>query len=204
MTLYKSLDSAIKNRSDVVQLKVTLKGGAFDSELLHFPQLEELYLDGDCTTLPGDLTGWNRLKTLSIKWSSFSGDLSPLFSLTRLENLKIIETPMKRFFLPLGRINAPLKNLTIKSCGLEELPEEISMLTQLFELSLPSNQLTTLPFSFFELKMLKRLSLDSNNFVAFPDVIKKMSTLSHLSFDSNPFPDEEKERIQREYNIWVS
>jgi Leucine-rich repeat (LRR) protein len=78
------------------------------------------------------------------------------------------------------------------------------MLTQLYELSLPNNNLSRLPHSFYELKFLKRLNLDSNSFDVFPDVIKKMQTLSHLSFDANNFPEEEKERIQREYNIWVS
>jgi hypothetical protein len=30
-----------------------------------------------------------------------------------------------------------------------------------------------------------------------------MQKLSHLSIDANNFPEEEKERIQREFNIWV-
>ena len=203
MSLYKNLTSALKEKENVTGLKVSLKGN-FPRELLEFSNLTELYLEGDCSTLPDNLSGWNTCKVISVKWPSFSGDLSGLFSLKKLENLKIIETPMKRFLLPLGVVTAPLRTLNVKSCGLEKLPEEISMLTQLYELSLPNNNLTRLPESFFELQYLKRLNLDSNSFVRFPDVIKKMKSLTHLSFDSNNFPEEEKERIQREFNIWPS
>lgn len=203
MSLYKSLSSALKDKEDVTGLKINLKG-SFPKEVLEFPNLNELYLEGDCSKLPDDISGLNNCKIISVKWPSFSGDLSALFSLKKLENLKIIETPMKRFLLPLGIVAAPLRTLNVKSCGLEMLPEEISMLTQLYEMSLPNNKLSRLPESFFELQLLKRLNLDSNSFKKFPDVIKKMKSLSHLSFDSNLFPEEEKERIQREFNIWPS
>lgn len=203
MSLYKNLNSALNNKDDVTGLKVSLKG-SFPKELLDFPNLTELYLGGDCVALPDDLSGWNNCKIISVKWPSFAGDLSPLFSLKKLENLKIIETPMKRFLLPLGIVAAPLRTLNVKSCGLEALPEEISMLTMLYELSLPNNNLSRLPQSFFELQFLKRLNLDSNSFENFPNVIKKMKSLSHLSFDSNNFSEEEKEKIQREFNIWPS
>ena len=202
MSLYKNLNTALKDREDVTQLKLTVKG-AFPEELLDFPNLAELYLDGDCSELPDDIKGLDNCKIISLKWSQFSGDLSPFFSLKKLENLKIIETPMKRFLLPLGNVAAPLRTLTVKSCGLESLPEEISMLTDLYELSLPNNKLSRLPHSFSDLQFLKRLNLDSNSFDAFPDAIKKMQKLSHLSIDANNFSEEEKERIQREFNIWV-
>jgi Leucine-rich repeat (LRR) protein len=204
MTLYKNLNTALKERENVTQIKISIKGENFPVELLDFPALEEAYLEGDCTNLPADISGWSKLRVLSIKWSGYKGDLSHLFSLPKLENLKIIETPMKRFLLPLGKVAAPLKHLTIKSCGLEVLPEEVSMLTYLNELSLPHNNLSRLPHAFADLDYLKRLNLDSNAFTLFPDVIKQMKTLSHLSFDSNNFSEEEKERIQREFNIWVS
>jgi Leucine-rich repeat (LRR) protein len=204
MTLYKNLNTALKERENVSQLKISVKDSKFPMELLDFPNLTELYLEGECEKLPDQLNGWSRVKILSVKWTNFKGDLSPLFSLPCLENLKIIETPMKRFLLPLGKVAAPLKVLNVKSCGLEVLPEEISMLTQLTELALPHNALTRLPHSFSDLRYLKRLNLDANSFSNFPDFIKKMKTLSHLSIDGNKFSDDEKDRIQREFNIWVS
>ncbi len=119
-----------------------------------------------------------------------------------LENLKIIETPLDTFLLPLGFTPAPVKSLTIKDCGLKKLPEEISMLWNLREMNLSGNDLESLPKSFMDLQQLKRLNLDHNHFSTFPDAIKRMPHLKHLSIDHNVFPNEEKERIQREYHLW--
>lgn len=201
MNLYKNLTSALKEREDVKAIKLSLKG-TFPIELFDLLNLEEVYLEGECEKFPDKIKGWDKLKILSIKWEKFKGDLSPVFSLPSLESLKIIETPIKTFLLPLGKINAPLRLLTIKSCGLQKLPEEISMFTKLQEFHLPGNQLTSLPFSFKELHQLRRLNLDSNSFKVFPDLIKSMKTLTHLSIDGNSFDEDEKARIQREFHIW--
>ena len=201
MKLYKNINSTLKEREEVTAIKLTLKDSHFPSQIFDFPNLEEAYLDGDCSYFPDQLHGWDKLKILSIKWNNFSGDLSRILSLPQLENLKIIDTPMRMFLLPLGKISAPLKFLTIKGAGLEKLPEEISMCTQLQELHLPNNKLTSLPFSFKELSVLKRLNLDQNLFSTFPDQIKSMKSLSHLSIDGNKFSEDEKARIQRDFHI---
>jgi Leucine-rich repeat (LRR) protein len=199
--LFKSLSSALANRNQVQALKITVKGEEFPQELLDFPQLKELYLEGPCKKFPSE-PNWKHLKILSIKWPEFLGDLSDIFALPCLENLKIIGTPLKQFLLPLGHAAAPLKSLTIKDCNLERLPEEISMLEGLNEMNLSGNKLTQIPVSFQDLTHLKRLNLDHNSFTHFPDIIKKAPALTHLSIDGNAFSDEEKARIQREYHIW--
>lgn len=204
MKLYKNLATALKEREEVTAIKLTLKGGKFPKELFDLPNLREVYLEGDLEQFPSELLGWRHVKILSLKFEKNKSDLSAVFSLPELENLKIIETPIKVFLLPLGKINAPLRFISIKGCGLEKLPEEISMITTLEELHLPQNKLVDLPFAFKELKKLKRLNLDSNNFQLFPNLVKNMSTLSHLSIDGNKFDEDEKSRIQREFHIWVS
>lgn len=204
MKLYKNLSTALKEREEVRMIKLTLKEATFPKELFDFPNLEEAYLEGVCESFPDTITQWKNLKVLSIKWEKFSGDLSSILSLPKLENLKILETPMKMFLLPLGKINAPLKFLTIKSCGLEKLPEEISMCVELQDLSLPGNKLKDLPFAFKELAQLKRLNLDNNQFTQFPGQFKSMKKLGHLSIDGNKFSEDEKARIQREFHIWPS
>ncbi len=202
MKLYKNLGSANKEREEVQALKISVKGDEFPQEILDFPNLGELYLEGNCKHFPVNTPMWSQLKVLSIKWPQFTGDLSAVFNLPNLENLKIIDTPLKSFILPLGHAASPLKSLTIKDCGMKALPEEISMLWQLTELNLSGNEISKLPFSFIDLRNLRRLNLDANNFSTFPDDIKKMTALSHLSIDNNKFPEEEKERIQREFHIW--
>lgn len=203
MKIYKNLDSASKERRDVQALKISVKGESFPPHLLEFPNLEELYLEGSCKDFPPVPPSWEKLKVLSIKWPFFEGDLSSLFKLPSLTNLKIIETPFKSFLLPLGQIPAPLKFLTIKDCGLKSLPEDISMVYTVEEMNLSGNLLSKLPRGFEALTNLKRLNLDSNKFEKFPDSIKELPSLSHLSIDDNLFTDEEKARIHREFNLYL-
>lgn len=202
MKLYKNLGTAYQERENVQALKISVKGEQFPEELLDFPNLTELYLEGNCSHFPDKTPKWDQLKTLSIKWPAFKGDLSTVFRLPRLSNLKIIETPIEHFLLPLGNTPAPLKSLTIKDSGLTHLPEEVSMLWQLEEMNLSGNDLQALPKAFVDLRNLKRLNLDSNVFKVFPDDVKKMTKLTHLSIDHNKFSEEEKERIQRDFHIW--
>jgi len=200
MKLHKSLNSALSSQEDSVALKLNVKDSSAPQELFDLPKLTELYLEGNALTFPSILN-WPKLKILSIKWPEFTGDLSVLFSLPALENLKIISTPIKAFYLPLGHAASPLRSLTVKDCGIESLPEEISMLSTLEEMSLSGNRLKTLPASFGELIRLKRLNLDSNAFENFPDIIKKAPKLIHLSIDNNHFSDLEKARVQRQFHL---
>lgn len=202
MKLYKSLSAALKEPSEVMALKVTLKNqGEFD-QILSFVNLRELYLEGECEFLPAHYP-WKELKIFSLKFSKFKDQITPLFSLPKLENLKVIDTPIKNVLLPIGHSISPIKILTLKDCSIESLPEEISMLTKMRELYLPQNKLKKLPVSFQFLKNLKRLNLDSNDFSKFPDIIQKLTNLSHLSIDNNHFSEDERARIQREFNIWL-
>lgn len=203
MKLFKNLSSAVNSSEEVKALKINIKSEAFPSELLTLEHLEELYLDGNCKVFPLS-PAWKNLRVLSIKWPKFEGNLSDLFSLPFLENLKIIETPIKQFLLPLGEVGSPLKSLTIKDCGLEKLPEEISMLSELKEMNLSGNKLSILPFSFKELRSLGRLNLDQNLFSVFPEVLESMVNLKHLSLDQNAFTEEEKSRIQRHFHMWIN
>jgi Leucine-rich repeat (LRR) protein len=202
LKLYKSLSNAVKERTEVEALKITVSGPQFPPELLMFTNLKELYLEGDIQNFPRIGHPWEKLKILSLKWPAFKGDISGVFTLPSLENLKIIDTPLKRLTFPLGQINAPLKSLTLKSCSLEFLPEEFSMLTNLEELNASGNELMDLPQSFPALQKLRRLNLDANAFEIFPDLVKGMKSLTHLSIDRNRFSEDEKARIQRNFHIW--
>ena len=97
-----------------------------------------------------------------------------------------------------------MRFLTLKDAGLKSLPEEFGELTTIEELHLPGNLLETLPTTFADLKRLKWINLDSNELKVFPEVLAKLLQLKHLSLDSNSFAEEEKERIQRMFNLTVS
>lgn len=205
MALYKNLSAAQKERELVTGLKLTLKGATLPPALFDFPQLQELYLEAPALQdLPPGLSGWSELRVLQLRAPAFRGSLADLFRLPRLENLKVLETPLHPLRLSIGGTRAPLKFLTLKSCGLTELPLEIGELSTLTELHLPQNELKDLPPSFVDLRLLKRLNLDANELTRFPSVLEKMKGLGHLSIDGNRFSQAEKERIQRQFSLTVN
>lgn len=200
MKLYRDLSSALKIKDEVQALKLTLD--QFHPALFEFSHLKELYLEGNVSELPlAQPVPWKELKILSLKLPQFKGELSPLFYLPALENLKIIETPLSHLRLPLGHVLAPVKFLTIKSCGLKSLPEEMGMLSHLLEMNVSGNELRDLPTGMIDLQLLRRLNMDQNKFTQFPAIISRMKSLKQLSIDDNLFSDEEKARIQREFHI---
>jgi Leucine-rich repeat (LRR) protein len=201
MKLYKSLSVALREREEVRYLKLTIKEDQLPPEIFFFSELEELYLEGGITQIPHLGNPFPKLRVLSLTLPNFTGSLAEVFTLPSLENLKIIGTPQKRLLLPIGVVNSRIKFLTIKNCGLESLPEEIDVLAALEEANLSLNELSRLPQSLPALSQLKRLNLDSNKFSKFPDVVKQAPSLFHLSIDNNPFSEDERARIQRDFNI---
>lgn len=201
MKLYKSLSSALREREEVRFLKLTIKEEQLPPELFFFSELEELYLEGEVTQVPHLGNPFPKLRVLSLVLPKFRGSLAEVFTLPSLENLKLQNTPQKMLLLPIGVVNTRLKFLTIKSCGLENVPEEIEALSALEEVNLSLNELSKLPQSLPGLTRLKRLNLDSNKFSKFPDIVKSVPALSHLSIDNNLFSEDERARIQRVFNI---
>ncbi len=200
MPMFKSLAKALEKRIEARALKLALKGSTLPAELFDLTELRELYLDApELTTLP-TLLPFSQLTHLEMSAPTLDGDLAPLFALKRLQVLKLHHTPLRT--LPLGHSTAPLRFLTLKACGLKNLPPEFGeLLQELEELSLASNELKELPGSFRELRKLKRLNLDANRLEIFPTVLGEMKNLKHLSLDHNLFSQDERERIQREYHL---
>lgn len=205
MALFKNLAGAQKQRTDVTALKLTLKDKTLPPELFDFPHLEELYLEAPALSeLPATLAGWSALRVLQLRAPAFRGSLAELFRLPKLENLKVLETPLEPLLLSLGGARAPLRLMTLKACGLTALPLEFGELSTLSELHLPQNLLTDLPPSFVDLTRLKRLNLDSNQLAQFPRALEQMEALGHLSIDNNRFSQDEKDRIQRLFSLTVN
>ena len=203
--MFKNLKSALEERETVTALKIVLKEKSLPEELFHFPHLQELYLEAPALLdFSSDLGAWRELTLLQLRAPAFSGSLAPLFHLPKLSNLKTTETPLHPLRLAIGGSQAPLRFLTLRDAGLKNLPEEFGELSTIEELHLPGNSLKTLPANFAHLKRLKWINLDSNQFEIFPDALAQLPQLKHLSIDNNPFPDKEKERIQRNYNLTVS
>jgi len=164
-------------------------------------QETHLFIDSEIDLSGEDFFDFKNLFSLSLKAPQFFS-LEVLLSLRGLRVLTFRDTKID-LILPLIHQHSGLEYLTIKQAGLEKLPLDFSLLTELKECNLSQNKLTELPLSFSELKKLKRLNLDQNLFRKFPDIIQKTPSLTHLSIDGNPFPEVEKMRIEREYGIIV-
>ena len=202
MAMFKSLQEALTTPELCTVLKLTVKSDELPRELLALPELTELHLEAPLLSRLPELAGhFRKLRLLSLKAPKGGLDVSSLFFLPKLENLKIIETPLGAFRMTLGQYMAPLKSLTLKSCSVTVLPLEIGEFGSLAELSLPDNHLEALPFTFVTLKTLRRLNLDGHAFTQFPDILRQLTDLQHLSLDGNRFSATEKARIQRQFNI---
>lgn len=201
MKLYKNLHSALKEKHEVKLLKLNLTSKNLPPEIFEFSHLRELYLEGACEEFSCDLSALKELNLLSIQLPHFKGVISPVFELPQLKNLKIDGTPLNEASFNEIKIQVDLRYLTIKNAHLKKIPEKLSKLTQIEEMNLSGNELSSLPDSFLNFKKLKRLNLDSNQFKIFPDKICLLPQLHHLSLDNNPFPEEEKHRIQRDFNL---
>jgi leucine-rich repeat protein SHOC2 len=199
--LFKSLKDAKAAKHEVTHLKLSLKG-EFPLDILELPELRELYLDGNCPSIPC-LSNLARLELISLTISTIEKGVEELLKLPRLKNLKLIGTRLSDFRIPSSDEISPLHSLTLKDCSLESLPKEIARLGLLSEINLDSNDLKDLPLEFQDLHFLKRLNLDKNKLTAFPAVLSKMKSLKHLSLDGNPFSEEEKARIQRQHFLTI-
>lgn len=83
------------------------------------------------------------------------------------------------------------KHLSLGGARIKKLPDNIGILKNLENLSIPYNELTELPNSFENLESLCKLNLCSNNFIKFPKVLFKLKKLDYLHIDGNNIPKEE-------------
>lgn len=199
MKMLTNLKMALKNPSEARFLKLAVHG-EIPKELNHLIYLEELYLEGEFDHFTVDLQFFANLRLLSLNSSSLKSFPTEALQCPSLTNLKVLAGRFTFLKLPLEVIS-DLKFFTLKNTDLHELPLEISQLASIEEMNLSENQLSDLPLSLKELKKLKRLNIDRNQFSTLPKIIKSCHSLKYLSCDGNLFSEEEKEKIQREFNI---
>lgn len=200
MKLITNLNTALKNLSTTRFLKLAIDD-VIPQDIQSLIFLEELHLKGDFKKCELDFSQFKELKVLTLNSPYLETFPHQALLAPRLSNLKIIEGKFTSIQLPL-EIISPLRSFTIKDTSLMELPLEFSQFRELVELNLSGNKLSILPPSFEELGKLSRLNIDHNAFEKLDNVLKRCPSLRHLSCDGNPFTEEEKYRIQREFNLY--
>ena len=141
----------------------------------------------------------SHLKSLQIHCPMLENLPQSFYTLTNLETLKIKNNET----INLNSIGSfkQLKNLQLAKLKLKELPIWMESSINVEMLDLHGNQLIDLPDYFKNYQKLKRLNLDSNSFTTLPWELEQLKSLNHLSIDNNSFNEEEKNRIQKVFNI---
>jgi hypothetical protein len=124
------------------------------------------------------------------KFLSELGDID-----TKNKMIKYQETQSQKFLKEITK-------LSLASCHLKELPQEINLLENLIELNLVNNKLEDLPPELSSLRQLRILRLEGNSFSRVPIVLREMKWLDQLFLDCNPLkelPDFLNESTLRSY-----
>ena len=134
------------------------------------------------------------VKVLTLGGRNILKGLEPLNEFQNLEGIRIVATSEKNLQIVFN-ILSKLKKLKYLSvnCGLQQLPTNITKLTELKFLSLTDNNLTKLPKDFYKLKKLEYLNLGTitghfqkgNDFKEIPKEVFKLKKLRFLYIRDN-------------------
>ena len=158
----------------------------------------ELYCD-QITEVTEEILRLQSLERLIIKSDNLLY-LSPfVFKLPKLKTL-IVKNASLQELLEITP-TAPLEKLFLNHCQLEILPDFVSQIKTIKELSLIGNFIQEIPESFKNLKELKRLTLDQNNIKEMPLCLFSMTELGHLSIDKNPLTQDIVNQFHQHFKI---
>jgi Leucine-rich repeat (LRR) protein len=201
MAYYKSLKAALSNPSDVTGLRVTISKLEMPEEVFQFENLKELLLIGKkIEELPPLFSHLQNLENISLNLDKLKVVPREIFELPNLSILKVKGAKLEKLDIPIGKFN--LRRLALNNCGLEALPDSITSLTQLEELSISGNKITSLPETIGLLSELSRVNLENNNMTELPESFFTLKKIKHLCLDGNKFPDDHKKKIAEIFNFW--
>jgi hypothetical protein len=105
--------------------------------------------------------------------------------LERLPNLTRLEMSISMDEIPdaISKLSK-LQELTLENCKIQKISSQLTQLKELRKLDLSSNKLTEFPAFLLDLKNLKRLYIGSNKISSLPNDINKLEKLEYLSLNS--------------------
>jgi Leucine-rich repeat (LRR) protein len=185
-----------------VSLKCAPEESRFPIELLNLWDLTELeIIGGNFTYFPEDISILKKLKRLSLISTKISVLPKEVFELPELEYLSLKNNRLQE--MPALSHKSTIKELILGRNYLTAKALEIFFhaTPDLHCLDLGHNNLREVPESLFYLKKLNRLNLENNRLHSLPVKLKELKELTHLSVCDNPFPNEERDWIEKEFNI---
>lgn len=203
MKLFKSITSALKDRENAKHLRITLDDNTITDDLFHLNFLEELIIvSKEDIKLDDRFAELKNISNLTIQTSKEFYTGQSIFHLPVLKHLKVRCSKIHLSVPPAPTHS--LETLMLNDCGLESVPYSLFEITSLKTINLSGNKIKELPSSIKELQNLVRLIIDRNLLTKLPKEMELLPRLAHLSLDGNKFSAEEKERIQKIFNIWFN
>jgi len=133
---------------------------------------------------------FKNLKKLVLHRNAIENIHFHLLPLEHLQYLDLSNNPLENLVFMFQGLPPSLTTLIMCECDLENLPNEISLLTSLEHLDLGSNNLRTLPAEIGQLTNLKVLHLDDNSMDFLPAAFSDLKNIEDLDISDNNFADE--------------
>ncbi|XP_026202870.1 leucine-rich repeat-containing protein 69 [Anabas testudineus] len=159
---------------------------ALPVELLSLQQLEELNLGNNALKeVPAVLGHLESLKKLYLYSNQIT--LVPPEVLDGLQNLVVLNLNHNQIqrLPPEIKSLRKLRHLSVLDNKLEEVPDELGLLTELSEINLTSNQLSFLPKQLYQCKDLTKLHVARNKLTSLPEGIRALTKLQVVDVAGN-------------------
>lgn len=178
------ISDAIGDLSNLKRLEIRGPITQVPTSLGRLTNLEELYLySGKFSLVPDEIGNLPCLKTLVIRSAEVTKLPRSIGKLTNLKKLQI-ESGINQLPPEIGLLTQ-LEELELWNTNLETLPPEIGQLKQLRLFDVSSLQLKTLPKEFGEMTALEKIDLEGNHLVSLPDEFCRLGKLTELDLSDN-------------------
>ena len=185
-----------------ISMKCETDESQFPIEILNLWDLTELeIIGGNFTYFPEDISILKKLRKLTLVSTKISVIPREIFELPNLSYLNLKNNRLKS--LPALSKKSSIKEMILGRNYLSKMALDsfFNSFPELHYLDLGHNNLDEIPESLFNLRKLGRLNLESNRLHSLPLKLKDLRELTHLSVTDNPFPHDEREKIERQFNI---
>lgn len=177
--------------------------GGIPPELANLDLLTELWVSGQLTTIPSELSDMRLLKHLNLGGNQLTGIPSELGDLANLRLLNLWSNQLTSIPPELGNLRS-LEYLDISNNQLSgPIPPELGALHNLQSLGLSNNQLTAVPPELGNLtNILNHFSLNNNQLSGpIPPELAKVGT-SRLDLSNNQFSGPIPPELGNMQNVW--
>ena len=171
------------------------KGQAISAEIAGLTTIKSLTISGELKKIPNfiyNLTGIEELQIFDTKVSALSAEVGKLSELKKLAfwqplfslEDKGVTLKLEEIFRNVSKCKN-LKELRLDNNGIKEIPENVSLLSQLQVFSAKDNLLSSYPTSLYRLINLREFDLGTNQLKEVAKGIRALTKLKILRLNSN-------------------